>query len=68
MKKNRQKIKIKAWVPGIDATNGIEFRAGGIHFDDIYIQITQDNNVCSFSIENYTISLTDLGYKLVKDV
>lgn len=59
--KNREKIKIKTDVKGFDSESSRLIK-------DIYVQITQDKSGTTISLENYSISLTGLGYKLVRDI
>lgn len=59
--KNREKIKIKKDVKGFDSESSRLIK-------DIYVQITQDKRGTTISLENYSISLTELGYKLVRDI
>ncbi len=57
--KNRKFIKLKKVVKGLDEKD--------VDFSNVYVQITQDKTGTSISLNEYTISLTKLGYKIVKD-
>lgn len=64
--KNRKFIKLKKVVKGLDEKD-VNFSNGEFRLSDVYVQITQDKTGASISLNEYTISLTKLGYRLVKD-
>ena len=61
--KNREHFKIKKVVDGLHYNEDWE-----VEKQDVYVQITQDKNGTSISLNDYHISLTRLGYKLVRDI
>lgn len=64
--KNRKFIKLKKVVKGLDEKN-VNFKNGEFKFSDVYVQITQDNSGTTISFDGLSISLTELGYRLVED-
>lgn len=64
--KKRKFIKLKKVVKGLDEKN-VNFSNGEFKFADIYVQITQDNSGTTISLDGLSISLTELGYRLVED-
>ena len=64
--KNKKFIKLKKVVKGLDE-NDVNFTNGNFKFSDVYVQITQDSRGTTISLDGVSISLTELGYRLVKD-
>ena len=64
--KNRKYIKIKKVVKGLDEKD-VNFTTGNFKYSDVYVQITQDNTGTTISLNGLSISLTELGYRLVED-
>lgn len=64
--KNRKFIKLKKVVKGLDEKD-VNFTNGNFKFSDVYVQITQDSRGTTISLDGVSISLTELGYKLVRD-
>ena len=64
--KNRKYIKLKKVVKGLDEKD-VDFTNGKFKYSDVYVQITQDNNGTTISLNNFGIDLTELGYRLVED-
>ena len=64
--KNRKYIKIKKVVKGLDEKD-VNFTTGNFKYSDVYVQITQDNTGTTISLNGFSISLTELGYRLVED-
>lgn len=64
--KKRKFIKLKKVVKGLDEKN-VNFKNGEFKFADVYVQITQDNSGTTISLDGLSISLTELGYRLVED-
>lgn len=64
--KKRKFIKLKKVVKGLYEKN-VNFSNGEFKFADVYVQITQDNSGTTISLDGLSISLTELGYRLVED-
>lgn len=64
--KNRKYIKLKKVVKGLNDKE-VYYKNGKVILSDIYVQITQDNNGTTISLGNFSIDLTELGYRLVED-
>ena len=64
--KNRKYIKLKKVVKGLDEKD-VNFTTGSFKYSDVYVQITQDNTGTTISLNGLSISLTELGYRLVED-
>lgn len=64
--KNRKFIKLKKVVKSLDEKD-VNFKNGEFKFTDVYVQITQDSQGTTISLDNLSVSLTALGYRLVKD-
>lgn len=64
--KNRKYIKLKKVVKGLNDKE-VYYKNGKVILSDIYVQITQDNTGTTISLNGLSISLTELGYRLVED-
>ena len=64
--KNRKFIKLKKVVKGLDEKD-VNFSDGKLKLSYVYVQITQDSRGTTISLDGLSVSLTELGYRLVED-
>lgn len=64
--KNRKFIKLKKVVKGLNEKD-VNFTNGNFKYCDVYVQITQDSRGTTISLDGLSVSLTELGYRLVED-
>lgn len=64
--KNRKFIKLKKVVKVLNEKD-VNFTNGNFKYCDVYVQITQDSRGTTISLDGLSVSLTELGYRLVED-